>query len=185
VKGLQEFHSIKYFVKFEALTIVFALLINSIKFIMEVQIIMTKNYLMAVKSLTKRHSVYAPFLLLSVLIMCTIGCEGADYSGKANKLVDSIENVLISEKVCNDKNDCVNKQYIFFNMGFGREIEMSIYGIADKLVISKIIVTLIEEHKKDPGITYELTMYSITKDEEYKNSKPKKTILKLVLEKED
>lgn len=60
-----------------------------------------------------------------------------------------------------------------------------VYGIVDESIIKKIVETCIEEHKKNSGITYELTMYSITKDEEYKNSKPKKTILKLVLEKED
>jgi hypothetical protein len=125
-----------------------------------------------------------PFLLvLLVLMICLIGCESGEYNDKAHQLIDSIETVLISENLCKDTKDCNSKQYVLYALGKG--INIFIYGITDTGIINKIVETVIQDHKKNPAISYDLTIYSITKDEDYKKSKPKKTLLHLTLPKEE
>jgi hypothetical protein len=125
-----------------------------------------------------------PFLLvLLVLIICFIGCEGGRYVDKANELVDSIKTVLISENLCKDKNDCSKKQFVFFGAGGG--VFISTYGISDPSITNRIAGECTKAHTLNPNIHYKLIMYSLTKEEDYRSSKQKKIILTLDLPKEN
>lgn len=130
-----------------------------------------------------RLNVRCPLLCVVVLAiaLCT-GCGGSHvHQTQALELIDSIKDLLISENLCTDRNDCSRKQYVF--MRPTTVIEITVYGITDQSIAKKIIGLCIDAHAKYPGIQYELEMYTQTKDETLKG-KPKTTILQLIVNKE-
>lgn len=104
------------------------------------------------------------------------------YSSQAHDLINSIHLLLISEKLCNDKNDCNKKEYALWRSGKG--VYVYVYGITDKTIAKKIAGLCIDAHVKNPGIQYEFTMYAQTKNETIKG-KSKTAILQLILNKEE
>jgi hypothetical protein len=127
--------------------------------------------------------IFCPAILLLTLAIFVTGCGSGQYSDKANKLIDSIHAILISEKLCSDKNDCWKKQFVFFEGVKG--VYISVYGITDPSVTEKIVGACIEDHAHNPSIYYELNMYNLTKDEDLHASGSKKTMLRLILNKEE
>jgi hypothetical protein len=123
------------------------------------------------------------FLVIQVFVIAIFlsGCGSGQYTDKANEAIDSIHEILISEKLCSDKNDCSKKQFVFFESVNG--VYISVYGVDDQSIKEKIVAAFIRNHARNPMIYYELNMYNLTKDEDFNSSKPKATILRLILNK--
>ncbi|MDX9786355.1 MAG: hypothetical protein RBT11_06255 [Desulfobacterales bacterium] len=123
--------------------------------------------------------------LLCVVVLAIAICTGCISSHvhqtQARELVGAIDDLLVSEKLCRDRNDCTHKQYFFIRPS--TVIEITVYGITDRSIAKKIIGLCIDAHAKYPEIRYELEMYTQTKEETLKGE-PKTTILQLILKKE-
>lgn len=125
-----------------------------------------------------------PFITLLFLGMCIINCGSYQRADNQTKeMIAAIHTLLISEKLCSDENDCRIKNYVLCRPEKGAYIY--IYGITNKKIITKIVDLFIEQHAKYPNIHYQLTIYSLTKEEDMKNLKQKKIILELILNKEN
>jgi len=141
------------------------------------------SYYLGGLTIIARPNVRCQLLLAVVLAIaiCT-GCISSHvHQTQARELVDTIEDLLVSEKLCGDKNDCVDKQYVFIRPSM--VIEITVYGVTDRSIAKKIIGLCIDAHAKYPEIQYELEMYTQTKEETLKGI-PKTTILQLILKKE-
>ena len=53
-------------------------------------------------------------------------------------LSNNIVNILVANKMCSDKNDCVKKQLVFAS-GEPWGLDVSIYGINDNRILSQIV----------------------------------------------
>jgi len=140
-----------------------------------------KKLILLLWFLVRKSYLYSIVIMMTFSI-CLYGCGSGQYSDKANEVIDSIHEILISEKLCSDKNDCSKKQFVFFESVNG--VYISVYGITNQAITEKIVAAFIKNHARNPMIYYELNMYNLTKDEDLHTSKSKKTILQLVLDKE-
>ena len=135
------------------------------------------------KLLGMKHRLLCFILLFSIVTICTVGCDSYTYHTQARELIDSIKALLISEKLCSDKNDCRIKEYVLSESSTG--VYISTYGINDQSIAKKITGLCIDAHAKNPGIQYELHMYPLTKREDLKSYKSKRAMLQLILHKEE
>ena len=134
------------------------------------------------KKWPKTTTRYLISLLLLAVSICTIGCEGPR-SVQGRELCDSIETLLIAEKLCSDKNDCTRKQYVFYKGS--TDVDLWVYGITDKSLVKQIVDLCIEKHANNPGMQYTLTMYSQTRSQDGYAIFSKSPILQLTLKKEE
>jgi hypothetical protein len=107
-------------------------------------------------------------VLVLIILLCIFGyvtgCANSHvHQTQALELIDSIAALLISEKLCKDKNDCLAKRYFFIKPS--SIIRIYVYGITDPIIAKNIVSSCIDAHLKNPSIEYELLMYRETKDE--------------------
>lgn len=123
-----------------------------------------------------------PLLLFGILVF-GLSMNTHQYYAEGKELCDSIDAILIAEKLCRDSDDCTKKEYVFFYPATG--VEVDVYGITDQSLIKKIVDSCIEKHAINRGIRYELTMYRQTKAEDVKKLISERPILRLILKKEE
>jgi hypothetical protein len=63
---------------------------------------------------------------------------GVAWSPEAFDIGTKIIKVLLSRGICDDENDCIKKEYVF-SSGGSSGINVQVYGVKDKDVISEII----------------------------------------------
>ena len=102
-------------------------------------------------------------LLWVLFLLWVIACDSNQYSKQANELIDSIHILLISEKFCDNKKDCHEKQYVFYEGSEG--VYITSYGITKPFIIKKMILLCIEHHSRNPKIRYKFSAYFQSKNE--------------------
>jgi hypothetical protein len=127
--------------------------------------------------------IISSYLLLSIILLLECGCDSNRYRIEAKELLDSITEVLISEKLCRDRSDCYRKQYVFYEAATG--VYISAYGIKNAEIKKKIIALCVEKQSYHSNIHYELHMYPQTKDESLKSPLSKRVSLRLIINKEE
>lgn len=94
-------------------------------------------------------------------LLSTLAWAGppSTYQNQTLRIIDSIDNMLISSGYCSDKNDCIQKKLAFAGRtSTGFEIE--IYQVSDPKLIHQIISACISSHaENNQRIEITLTMY--------------------------
>ena len=96
----------------------------------------------------KHISIFVLLAFFAFEIPTAFGGEPSTYQAQGLRLIKNSDLILIKHGLCNDENDCVKKQLIFFkNMSSG--VKLSVYGIPDLDVISEIIGICLDEYGKN------------------------------------
>jgi|GEM_PF-3796147 len=134
------------------------------------------------RKLTASSGVPLLCIIAMAIVMCT-GCGGSHVHQKeALEFADLIKALLVSEKLCQDADDCTRKEYYFHRPS--EVLQIYIYGITDRTTVKKIVDLCIEFNTRNPNIKFELTMYA-QKRPRINIERNKTTILKLILNKEE
>ncbi len=117
-------------------------------------------------------------LIISITILVLIGCGSYRCTTQAHELMDAVDTILISEKLCKDANDCRTKNYVLCRSSKGACI--SVYGVRNVNIIKRIVNLCIEKRTSNRNMKYELYIHPKMKMEDY-NQKP---TVKLILQEE-
>lgn len=84
--------------------------------------------------------------LVRVMLVASTLCTGASMSmagdgwfqSERMELISSLNDLLVSNQLCSDKNDCVKKQIVFV-AGEPWGLDVTIYGINNTAVLSQLV----------------------------------------------